>query len=184
MGKDGKQLEVVDETGQPVRVADRSEIHRGGLLHREVHVWLYTPKSEIIFQHRAKDKDTYPDLLDATVGGHVEIGMGWEDSAVKELEEETGLNVSEDQLTFITEIRSKAHDPVTDMTNNALRRVYAHPYDGSITELKIEAGKSLGFEAWLIKDLFNMSKQDAKRFIPSMLAPGTLEIFRKIQSLG
>lgn len=60
----------------------RENIHNQGLLHREIHVWFYTPKGEIIFQHRAKDKDTYPDLLDATVGGHVEINSDYENTAL------------------------------------------------------------------------------------------------------
>ncbi|MBU0636967.1 NUDIX domain-containing protein [Patescibacteria group bacterium] len=70
---------------------------------------LYTPKGEIIFQHREKDKDTYPDLLDATVGGHVEIGSDYENSAFQELEEETGIKATKDNFAFIQMIRSKTY---------------------------------------------------------------------------
>jgi len=64
-----RRLNIVDEEGNIVGEETRENIHKNGLLHREIHVWLYTPNREIIFQHRAKDKDTYPDLLDASVGG-------------------------------------------------------------------------------------------------------------------
>ena len=69
---DSRKLNIVDENDQIIGEDTRENIHRKGLLHREIHVWFYTPKSEIVFQHRAKNKDTFPDLLDATVGGHVE----------------------------------------------------------------------------------------------------------------
>ena len=59
-------------------------MHKKGLLHPEIHVWFYTPDKEIIFQHRAKNKDTYPDLLDATVGGHVDIGEYVDKAALRE----------------------------------------------------------------------------------------------------
>ena len=73
---DNRKLNIIDENGNITGEETRENIHKQGLLHREIHVWFYTPKGEILFQHRAKDKDTYPDLLDATVGGHVEIGAG------------------------------------------------------------------------------------------------------------
>ena len=75
---DNRRLNIVNEEGEIVGVETREDIHNQGLLHRECHVWFYTPAGEIIFQHRAKDKDTYPDLLDATVGGHVEIGSDYD----------------------------------------------------------------------------------------------------------
>lgn len=80
-------LDIVDENDQIIGQATRDKIHRQGLLHREIHVYFITPQQEIIFQHRAKDKETFPDLLDATVGGHVEIGDSYELTAIKETEE-------------------------------------------------------------------------------------------------
>ena len=71
---DNRKLNIVGEQGKIISEETSESIHNKGLLHREIHIWFYAPESEIIFQHREKDKDTYPDLLDATVGGHVEIG--------------------------------------------------------------------------------------------------------------
>ena len=91
---DNRKLNIIDENGNITGEETRENIHKQGLLHREIHVWFYTPKGEILFQHRAKDKDTYPDLLDATVGGHVEIGADYESAALQELEEETGISAT------------------------------------------------------------------------------------------
>ena len=67
-------LNIVDDNDNIIGQKTREEIHQQGLLHQEIHVYFITPNKEIIFQHRAEDKDTYPDLLSATVGGHVDIG--------------------------------------------------------------------------------------------------------------
>ena len=93
---------------------------------------LYTAKDEIIFQHREKDKDTYPDLLDATVGGHVEIGSDYENTALQELAEETGIRAKENNLTFIEMMRSKTFDISTNKTNNVIRAIYAYRYEGKL----------------------------------------------------
>src|SRR3989338_9102184 len=114
------KLNVVNEQGEIVGEATREEIHEKGLLHAEIHVWFYTPKGELIFQHRAKDKDTYPDLLDATVGGHVEQGADYESTALKEVEEETGIYAQKQDLKLIQITRSKSFDAVTNRINNVV----------------------------------------------------------------
>src|SRR5665648_133311 len=56
-----EMLEVVNENDVVIDLKSRKEVHQKGLSHREIHIWFMTPAREIIFQHRAKDKDTYPD---------------------------------------------------------------------------------------------------------------------------
>ena len=180
---DDRKLNIIDEDGNIISEETRENIHRYGLLHREIHVWFYTLKGEILFQHRAKDKYTHPDLLDATVGGHVEIGADYESTALQELEEETGIRATKDNLTFIQIVRSETHDKTTDMINNVIRAVYAYRYDGKVENLKIEKGKAIGFEAWPFEKIFNISAEDKKRFIPSILNNESLDIFRKIKKL-
>ena len=98
-------LNIVSEDDEIIVPGTRERIHKEGLLHQEVHIYFVTPKKEIIFQHRAKDKDTFPDLLDATVGGHVEIGDSYEQTAIKEAEEETGIKINPLDLVFINKIK-------------------------------------------------------------------------------
>lgn len=184
MSKDGIKLNIVNEEGEVIGEATREEIHTKGLLHREVHVWLYTTKCELIFQHREKDKETYPDLLDASVGGHVEIGENFETAALKELEEETGIKTGSDELQFVQMMKNKSHDSVTGKINYALRAVYALRYDGNIKDLKLEKGKSQGFELWKIESLFNISEKDKKRFISTLFSNKDFQrIFREIGKL-
>lgn len=180
---DNRKLNIIDEQGNIIGEETRETIHNQGLLHREIHVWFYTPKGEIIFQHREKDKDTYPDLLDATVGGHVEINSNYENTAFQELQEETGIKAEKNNLAFIQIVQSKTFDTVTNKTNNVIRAIYAYCYKGKIEDLKIEKGKAIGFESWPLEKLFDISDEDKRRFIPSIFEKDNLEIFAKIKEL-
>lgn len=162
-------LNIVDENDKVIGQETRENIHRHGLLHREIHVYFVTPNKEIIFQHRAKDKDTYPDLLDATVGGHVEIGDSYEQTAIKETEEETGQIILPSDLVLINKIQKYSEDKVSNRINYAFSTRYIYIYKGDIKDLRIEAGKALGFEAWPLEKLFNLTAEEKARFIPALL---------------
>lgn len=181
--KNQQKLNIVDENDNIIGEDTRENIHKNGLLHREIHVWFYTPNDEIIFQHRAKDKDTYPNLLDASVGGHVEMNENYEEATVKEVEEETGLKIKDTDITFIVTTITKTFDSVTNTTNHALRKTFAYRYTGNIDDLKIEDGKGLGFEAWSIDNILNISDEDRTKFIPIIFGEKILDIFRKIKDL-
>lgn len=138
-------LEVVNEADEIIGTAMRSDIHAQGLLHREVHVWLVTPDKQVIFQRRSASKETFPSLLDATAGGHVEMGQSYEQAAIMEVLEETGLNIIPEQLITLCKIYDRASDPVTQTTNHVYRINYAVLFDGDINQLEIEAGDGAGF---------------------------------------
>lgn len=183
MGNPLEMLEVVDENDNVVGLESREKIHKEGLLHREIHIWFLTPKAEIIFQHRAKDKDTYPDKLDATVGGHVEPKMSYEETAVKECKEETGIDINLDKLIFLEKLRSKSFDDITGLVNNIIRNQYAYLYDGSIGDLKVEEGKAEGFEAWKIDDLPHLSETDKNKFISTISSEHMLSVFNMAKEI-
>ncbi len=90
---DSNLLNIVNEEGDILGEETREKIHREGLLHRIVHVWFYTLDKKIVFQIRGKNAETHPNLFDATVGGHVEIGQDYVQAAIAETREETGVHV-------------------------------------------------------------------------------------------
>lgn len=177
-----EKLNILDERGNIIGEEYRDVIHQKGLLHGEVHVWCLTPDNELIFQHRAKDKDTYPDLLDATAGGHVDLGETYEESAVKELLEETGLTATKDELIFLSTELHKSFDSVTKMTNHPRRNVYLLKRKVKMKDLIVEDGKALGFEALSFGELFNLDESEKKRFIPTLLDASGLRIFNLIKN--
>ncbi|MFW5887969.1 MAG: NUDIX hydrolase [Bacteriovoracia bacterium] len=178
-------LEVVNEDDEIVGLETRKKVHENGLLHREIHIWFLTPNGEIVFQHRAKDKDTYPDKLDATVGGHVDPEMSYEDTAVKECKEETGVDIDPQKLVLLTKMRKKTFDEDTGLTNNTIRTLYAYLYEGDVNDLEVEEGKATGFEAWSIDKLTELNDKDKTRFIPTILTDEFLYYNEaRIQLLG
>jgi isopentenyldiphosphate isomerase len=71
-----EKLDIVDEDDNIIGQDTRENVHRKGLLHREIHVIIYNDENEILLQKRSMNKDTYPSLLDISVGGHVDLGGG------------------------------------------------------------------------------------------------------------
>ena len=178
-----EQLEIVNTNDEVIGLESRKTIHQKGLLHREIHIWFMTPAREIIFQHRAKDKDTYPDKLDATVGGHVELGMSYEATALKEGEEETGIRLDPSKLKLVKKMGKESFDEATGLTNNTIRSQYVYLFDGNIDDLQIEDCKAIGFEAWKIDSLPTLSNEDKNRFIPMILSKEFLDLFEDGQKL-
>ena len=88
-----ERFDVLDALGAPTgATAARSEVHRLGLFHRAVHVWLLAPATrEVLLQRRAAHKDSYPGLWDVSSAGHVSAGGSPLPAARRELEEELGL---------------------------------------------------------------------------------------------
>lgn len=177
--EDIEMLEVVNDQDEVIGLEERSVIHDKGLLHREVHVWFVTPNREIIFQHRAKDKDTFPDLLDAAAGGHVDPGMSYEETAHKETEEETGVVMDPSKLREIKKWRKLSVDEVMGAKNNTFRINYAYLYEDDIVDLCPEEGKILGFEVWHIDDLRGLSPADASRFIRYIVEPDFIKLYEE-----
>jgi isopentenyldiphosphate isomerase len=183
MNKQQEMLEIVDENDQVIGQETRTKIHKEGLLHREIHVFFVTPKKEVIFQHRSKNKETFPDKLASMVGGHVELKSTYEETAIKETEEETGIVLSNKDLVFLTKIRNKIIDEFTNLINYAIVYEYGYLYKGAIENLKIEEGDSYGFEAFTINKLENLSEEEKARFIPAVVSKERMEIYKKAISL-
>ena len=178
-----EMLEVVDENDNVIDLENRLRIHQEGLLHREIHIWFITPNGEIILQHRSKNKDTNADKLDATVGGHVEPGMSYEATAIKECKEETGINIDPGNLAFLGKVHRKSFDNVKNLTNNVIRCQYGYLYTDSISDLKIEEGSSEGFETWKIDNLSKLSDEDKDKFLSFIYSDEMLNLFKKAKEL-
>ncbi len=94
-----ERIDILDEDGNPTGQSYlKSEAHAKGLFHPTIHVWFYTTAGEILFQQRASNKDTFPSLWDVSVAGHIGAGEEITKAAVREVEEEIGLTISEVDL--------------------------------------------------------------------------------------
>lgn len=72
-----------------------------GLWHRGAHAIILTPSGRMLVQKRALDSIQYPGRIDIGVGGFVDSGETPEETIIREIKEETGLSVTQDQLLFL-----------------------------------------------------------------------------------
>jgi 8-oxo-dGTP pyrophosphatase MutT (NUDIX family) len=164
----GAMLEIVDDNDIVIGIRSREEIHALGLRHREVHLWLVTPGNEIIFQKRSAFKDTFPNLMDATVGGHVEAGQSYEQAAIAEAEEEAGLLITPSQLRPLAMLANDAFDERLNKRNLTFRQTYWMPYAGGLGGLCVEPGEAVGFVALPAATVFALTSGNAAGCIPGL----------------
>ena len=87
-------LEVVDEAGRVLGLAPRSQCHGNpALAHRAVHVFVRDGARRVFLQKRSLRKRIQPGKWDTSVGGHVDPGESYERAAVRELQEELGVDL-------------------------------------------------------------------------------------------
>lgn len=178
-------LDIVDELGNPTgEIVERTIAHEKGIRHRTSHVWLLRKKDdkiEILIQKRSPDKDSYPNCYDISSAGHILAGTTYEDSAVRELKEELGIDIQKEKLHQIGVTYSDTQNIFhgKNFHNVQVSRVYALWYDGEFVlqeeelssvkwidlDLCIESVKSNAFlhciklsELQMIKDYLEKDK--------------------------
>jgi len=95
-------LPVVDFEGHRIGEARRSEVHGNPrLLHPVVHCLVVNAKGELLLQLRSRTKDVQPGRWDTSVGGHVGLGEPIEESLLREIREELGIEPELADLRFL-----------------------------------------------------------------------------------
>ena len=84
-------LDVVSQDDMVVARELRSVVHTRGLIHRGVHVFLFTPDGQLLVQQRSRHRDTAPLALDCSVSEHVKSGEDFPSAAQRGLQEELGI---------------------------------------------------------------------------------------------
>jgi isopentenyl-diphosphate delta-isomerase type 1 len=116
-------LEVVDEDNQVIGIASRYEIHKRGLRHRSVHIFIFNTRGDLYLQKRSPSKDQYPEHWDTSAAGHTDPGESPLEAAERELWEELGITVPlvevmeypaglETGWEFVTLFTARTDDPI------------------------------------------------------------------------
>ncbi|HEY4477731.1 MAG TPA: NUDIX domain-containing protein [Candidatus Paceibacterota bacterium] len=173
------KIPVVNEQDEIIGSEERSVVHRDGLKHREVGVWLVTSDDEIVFQKRALFKEIYPGLLDCTAGGHVDSSSeSYETAATRELVEETGQRNL--KLFMFDKKYGEEFDPVTNISNNRFSTVFVARLNTPVEELVVEDGKVTSFKAFSINSLKNLDDTQKEQFIPRFITDESINDFQKM----
>ncbi len=109
-----KPFQLYDLQGRSLsgKGANRDEVFAKGLLHGASHVWIYrinNKKVEVLLQKRLSTKKTWPNKLDISAAGHIDLGEEPTDAAIREVKEEIGLSIiaSDLSLTSVQRVTKK-----------------------------------------------------------------------------
>ena len=131
-------IDIYNENNEPTGLQEmKDKVHKEGLWHRGAHVWICNSKGEILLQLRTKNKKLFPNKWDVSVGGHVAAGEDPLATAVRETEEELGLEIGSEDLEFISTYKKEMIDGEID--NKEFYYAYFFKYDGPVGSLILQA---------------------------------------------
>ena len=150
-------LDVVDDKDNVLGFTTRGRIHREGLFHRAVHIFLFNDSGEIYVQRRSKSKDRYPFKLDSSAAGHVETGESYLETAKRELLEELGIE------TDLKKILKVSVCPATDNEHVLL-------YEARSNVAPVPNNDEI-FEGWFVRpaELSEMMGSRQDDFVPAFV---------------
>jgi len=95
VGQDLSELfDVVDADDRVTGQAPRGEVHARGWRHRAVHIVVLNRAGEVFLHQRSLTKDSFPGRWNSSCAGHVGAGQGYDETVVRELEEELGCQLT------------------------------------------------------------------------------------------
>lgn len=130
-------FDVVDEADVVIDRQPRSVVHRQGLRHRAVHIFLFRSDGRMLIHLRTATKEEFPSVWTSSASGHVSAGETYASTAERELFEELGIratprllarfNATADTSNEFTELFQAESDDVIVPDRNEIADVrWAH----------------------------------------------------------
>ncbi len=146
-------LDIWDENGSPTgEVCEKNFAHQNGLFHPTVHIWFYTPTPALLMQKRGPNKQTFPNLWDVSVAGHVIAGESVLEGAMREVKEEIGLEISSSDLKRIA-VRKNINTFKNGILDCEFQHVYLSPLKSDLNDLVLQHEEVEAVRFFSFKDL-------------------------------
>lgn len=130
-------FEVLNEYGEFTgKIVTREECHEKGLWHRSVYAFIFNEKGEVLLQKRSSNKKLWPNLWDITAGGHVLAGEFGMQALIREVKEELGLDIKEDEIKYL--VGSTSSNIKGKIKNNHFNECYIITKNIDISQLKLQ----------------------------------------------
>ena len=97
-------FDVVDALDRPIGRERREVVHSRELFHRAIHVFVLDAAGRMLVQKRSMLKDSAAGLWCSSCSGHLDAGEDYLGAAVRELEEELGLEIRPEDLSQILSV--------------------------------------------------------------------------------
>ena len=168
-------LEIVDEENNLTgKTEERDIVHAKGLWHREIAVWIMNEKGEVLLQKRSPNKKQGANNWSTSCAGHIDIGEEPKKSATREIREELGIPVKEDDLKHLFTAKNKR--VLTNSFNNIFCYLYFLKVNTPIEEFTIDTEevseiKYIPFEEFeqLVKDKPANAPFTAREYMPAIV---------------
>lgn len=137
---DYKMIDIVDENDKVIGKATWQEARKKGLAFRAANVLVFNQKGELFVHRRSRNLPTFPGMWDFKLGGIVDAGESYEEAALRELNEEAGIQNAKPEYLFSQKHRNGKH--------KVNRKVYRCIYNGKmkLQQEEIEEGKFVAIE--------------------------------------
>ena len=127
-------IDILDADGNHTgKQCLKSVAHEKGFYHETVHVWFYTQDGKVLLQKRGPEKETFPNLWDVSVAGHIQSKEPVLEAALREIDEELGLQIQKEDLTKIAFRKAEKTHP-----NGIQDNEFFHVF---LAELKVDVSQ-------------------------------------------
>jgi isopentenyl-diphosphate Delta-isomerase len=135
-------IDVLTPDGAPTGSRKpKPEIHRDGDWHLSVHIWIRASDGRLLIQRRSLTKENNPGLWDVSVAGHVSAGENAVTSALREVEEEIGLQLRAEELIPIARLRETAVLRDGRYIDNEYHQIFLVHRDVELETLTLQPGE-------------------------------------------
>lgn len=156
---DEELIDIYDSEMNLLGVATKNQAHQEGLWHKAAHCWIISEDGNIWLQLRGSEKQLYPNLLDVSCAGHIQVGETAKQGCLRELEEELGLTLKENTLNKMFTHTLVFDDPYH---NREFCPTYLHKTQRKLSDLKLCPEEVDGVFEADIQDLLDLFFEDVK----------------------
>lgn len=95
-------IDILDEKGNITgTIKEKLQAHKDGDWHKTAHIWIINDKNELLLQKRSPSKRDHPNYWDISGAGHIITGENSLIGGIRELKEELGIDIKENDLEFL-----------------------------------------------------------------------------------
>lgn len=132
-----EKFDVLNELGEFTgKVATREECHKKGLWHRAVYAFIIDDDGNVLLQKRSSHKKLWPNRWDVTVGGHVDSGEFGRQALVREVKEELGVEIDDNDIKYL--IGSTSINQKGDIINKHYNECYLITKKVDISKINLQ----------------------------------------------
>lgn len=132
-----EKFDVLNELGEFTgEIATREECHKKGLWHRAVYAFIIDNNGNILLQKRSGNKKLWPNMWDVTVGGHVDAGEFGRQALIREVKEELGIIINDNDIKYL--VSSTSINEQGDIINKHYNECYLITKNIDISDVKIQ----------------------------------------------